>query len=173
MIHTLVSHDAEVLREGTDNFDFSDPPTDPQQLARDLYETMVHHKAFSLSAPQIGLPYRAFALYAVPGIVCFNPRIVDQTSETIALEESCASLPHLFLSIKRPRRIKVRYTQPDGEVITKVIDGMTARCFMHEMDHLEGIDYRSRANKIHLDRAMRKKKELDRLVKNATEKGLL
>lgn len=173
MIHELVEASHPYLTTKISDFDFSDKIQDPQQIARDLYETMLHNKAFSLAAPQIGMHCRAFALYAVPGIVCFNPKIVDESQEEVLLDESCATYPHLFLPIKRARRIKVRYTQPDGEVITRVLDGMTARCFMHELDHLNGYDYRKRANKVHLERAMRKKKELDRLVKNATTKGLL
>jgi peptide deformylase len=173
MILELVGSDDPILSQKTELFDFSKPPTDPQQLARDLYETMLQHKGLGLAAPQVGLPYRAFALYAVPGIVCFNPRIVDETTEQIMLEEGCLSFPHLFLKVKRPRRIKVRYLEPDGNPVTKVLDGMSARCFMHELDHLNGITYTRKANKIHLDRAMRKKKELDRLVKKAESKGIL
>jgi peptide deformylase len=173
MILKLVHHTDDILKNKTNTFDFVQPPTDPIQLAKDLYETMVYNKGIGLAAPQIGLPYRAFALFAVPGIVCFNPRIVDTSKETIVLEEGCLSYPNLFVKVKRPRRIKVRYQEPNGEPQTRVLDGMTARCFMHELDHLEGIVHVNRANKIHLDRAMRKKKSLDRMVKNAEERGLV
>lgn len=169
----LVTSDDPILRQETPAFDFAHPPTDPIELAHTLYQTMVHNKALGLSAPQIGLPYRAFALSAVPGIVCFNPRIIDESNETILLDEGCATYPHLFLKVKRPRRIKVRYTEPNGNIVTKVLDGMTARAFMHEMDHLNGVAFTSKANPIHLERAMRKKKELDRLVKKATERGII
>lgn len=173
MILKLVNLDHPALHAPTQPFDFVNPPVDPIQLAKDLYETMVENKGLGLAAPQVGLPYRAFALYAVPGIVCFNPRIVDESVETIILEEGCLSIPHLFLKVKRPRRIKVRYTEPNQNTVTKVLDGMTARCFLHELDHLNGLMYTKRSNKIHLERAMRKKKELDRLVKKAEAKGIV
>lgn len=169
----LVKSDDPILRQKTEVFDFQNPPTDPIQLAKDLYETMVENKGLGLAAPQVGLPYRVFALYAVPGIVCFNPRIVDETSEKIDLEEGCLTFPNLFFKVKRPRRIKVRYLEPNGTVINKVLDGMTARVFQHELDHLNGIVYTSKAHKIHLERALRKKKELDRMVKRAEAKGLV
>lgn len=172
MIFKLVKSDDPILRVNTEPFDFVEPKTDPIQLAKDLYETMVENKGLGLAAPQVGLPYRAFALYAVPGIVCFNPRIVDESAETIVLEEGCLSYPNLFIKIKRPRRIKVRYQEPNGNPQTRVLDGMTARCFMHELDHLNGVVHTNKANKIHLERALRKKKELDRLVKKAEERGL-
>lgn len=173
MILKLVEQDHPALHTTTETFDFGSPPTDPIQLAKDLYETMVENKGLGLAAPQVGLPYRAFALYAVPGIVCFNPRIVDVSNETILLEEGCLTIPHLFLKVKRPRKIKVRYTEPNQNIVTKILDGMTARCFLHELDHLNGLMYTKRANKIHLERALRKKKELDRLVKKAEAKGIV
>ncbi len=172
MIMNLVKSDAEILHTPASAFDFKSPPTDPAQLARDLFETMLEHKENSLSAPQCGIPYRVLVISANPGLACFNPRIVDVSKEQILLEERCASFPHLFLSVKRPRRIKVRYTQANGETVTQVFDGLTSRLFQHEVDHLEGIVYTAKANKVHLDRALRKKKELDRIVKNAEAKGL-
>jgi peptide deformylase len=168
----LVSSDAEVLHTPAAAFDFANPPTDPSQLARDLFETMLEHKESSLSAPQCGIPYRVLVISANPGLACFNPRIVDVSSEQILLEERCATFPHLFLSVKRPRRIKVRYTQANGETLTQVFDGLTSRLFQHEVDHLNGILYTNKANKVHLERALRKKKELDRMVKNAGAKGI-
>lgn len=173
MILKLVSADHPVLMEKTERFDFANPQVDPIQLAKDLYETMVHNKGLGLAAPQVGIPVRAFAMYAVPGIVCFNPVVVDETSEQIALEEGCLTYPHLFLKIKRPRTIKVRYAEPNGNMVTTKMDGMTARCFLHELDHLNGIVYTRRSNPIHLERAMRKKKELDRTVRRAEQRGLV
>jgi peptide deformylase len=133
---------------------------------------MLEHKEGSLSAPQCGLPHRAFVISANPGLACFNPRIIDTSTEQILLEERCATFPHLFLSVKRPRRIKVRYTQANGETVTQIFDGLTSRLFQHEVDHLDGIVYTARANKVHLERALRKKKELDRMVKRAEARGL-
>lgn len=172
MILELVPHDSEILSTKTEAFNFANPPTDPIQLAKDLYETMLSNKGLGLAAPQVGLPYRVFAMAANPGIVCFNPRIVDRTTEEIVLEEGCLSFPNMFIKVKRPKSIKVRYTEPNGNVVTKTLTGMTARCFMHELDHLDGIVYTRRANKVHLERAKRQKKELDRLVKRAEAFGI-
>jgi peptide deformylase len=173
MILQLVKDTDPILSTPTPHFDFLNPPTDPVQLARDLYESLVHHKGLGLAAPQVGLPYRAFALFAVPGIVCFNPRIVDVSNETIDLEEGCLSYPNLTLKVKRPRRIKVRYAEPSGEVVTKTLDGMTARCFMHETDHLDGIVYTKRAHQVHVARALNKKKQLDRAAKKTRKVSLV
>ena len=100
---------------------------------------MLSHDGIGLAANQIGLPYRVFAIKANPVLVCFNPRIVDYSKETIVLEEGCLTFPGLYLKIKRPRDIKCRFTYPNGETITKTFTGATARIFQHELDHLNGI----------------------------------
>ncbi len=173
MILNLIDRDDPILQTPSQAFDFSDPPTDPIQLAKDLYETMVDKKGLGLAAPQVGINYRVFAMASNPGIVCFNPRLIDMSEEHIILDEGCLTFPNLFVKMKRPRRIKVRYTEPNGNVVTQVFEGMTARCFLHELDHLDGILYTTKANKIHLERAQREQKKLNRLVKRAEAKGLL
>lgn len=173
MILHLVEQDDPSLQTPSKSFDFSNPPTDPIELAKNLYETMLHHKGLGLAAPQVGIGYRVFAMASNPGIVCFNPRLIDTSEEHIVLDEGCLTFPNLFVKMRRPRRIKVRYTEPNGNVVTQVFEGMTARCFLHELDHLDGILYTLKANKIHLDRARREQKKLNRLVKRAEAKGLL
>lgn len=165
MILQNIEADNPLLRQKTEMFNFADPPTDPIELAKTLYETLMASKFIGLAAPQVGLPYRAFALRSHPGIVCFNPRIVDVSSETLLLDEVCMTFPQLAVPVKRPKKIKVRYSEPSGETKTAVFEGMTARYFMHELDHLDGKLYTDDANKFHLDRAKRKQKILQRQVK--------
>lgn len=156
MILNLVSSADPILTTPAQDFDFSSPSVDPVQLAKDLAETMIQHKGLGLAAPQVGLPYRVFALNGSPIHVCFNPRIVDVSSEEIYLEEGCLTFPNLIMKIKRPKMIKVRFTLPNGEVLTEKYTGMTARCFQHEMDHLDGILYHTRATLYHREKALKK-----------------
>lgn len=165
MILKYVTPDSPILKNEMELFNFAAPPVDPIELATNLYETLMSTKYLGLSAPQVGLPYRVFALRTSPGIVCFNPRVVDRSEEEITLDEMNVTFHHLVVPIKRPKRIKVRYFEPNGNVKTETFDGMTSRYFLHQLDHLDGIVYTQRANKIHLERAMRKKKILDREFK--------
>ena len=98
-IHNLVPDSDPILSQELPKFDFDNPATDPIQLAYDLVESMRHHNGLGLSANQIGLPYRAFAMQAVPAIVCFNPKVIDESSEEIMLEEGCLSFPGLGIKI--------------------------------------------------------------------------
>lgn len=159
MIHELVDKYDPILKTELEKFDFQNPPTDPIQLAHDLAETMIAKGGIGISANQIGLPYRAFAMMAEQIIVCFNPILLSVSQEEIYLEEGCLSYPNLFVKIKRPQSVRVRYTEPNGNVVTEKFNGMTARVFQHELDHLNGVVYTKRANKIHFEQAKKNAKK--------------
>lgn len=165
MILKIVDPGNPVLYKQTEEFDFTNPPTDPVQLANDLIETMTVNKGLGLAAPQCGLPYRVFALWSEQPLVIFNPRIVDQTSEVVQLDEGCLTFPNLFVKIKRPKAVKVRYQDALGETHTEKFIGMTARGFLHEMDHLDGILFQKRASVPQLNKAMNQRKILERKLK--------
>lgn len=166
MIYDLVHCEDNVLHTKVEPFDFTNPPIGTVELANNLIETMIHYKGIGLSANQCGLPYRVFVLHSQEPLACFNPRIIDQSSELVSLDEGCLSYPGLFLPIKRPKIIKVRFQDVNGNTQTEKFIGMTARCFQHELDHLNGLDYTRRASPIHLERARRKQKKYVRAVKN-------
>lgn len=156
------------------DFDFTNPPTDPIQLSSDLVHTMMSKNGLGLAANQVGLPWRVFAMRTSPKMtVCFNPRIVDVSNEEVILEEGCLSFPDYFIKIKRPRTIKVRFTYPNGETVTETFTNITARVFQHELDHLDGILFQTRANRFHRDQAMRqyksRVKRISQLTKASTQ----
>lgn len=155
----LVDCNDPILREVLDPFDLANPPTDPIQLVKDLSETMIHNNGLGLSANQCGLPYNVFVIKAEKIIACFNPKIVDYSDDEWFLPEGCLSYPKLFVKIRRPVSIKARYTEPNGNVVTTQFDGITARVYQHELDHLNGIIYTMRANPYHLDKAKRARKK--------------
>lgn len=162
MKYELVDCNHPILKQSIPEFDFTNPPVNPLDLVSDLAETMLEEGGIGLSANQCGLPYRVFVMHAEELIPCFNPRIVDYSAETIYLEEGCLSFPGLFVKVKRPRRIKARYTEPNGNVVTRVFDGMSARVFQHELSHLNGIAHINIASRIHLDQARKRLKLANR-----------
>jgi len=165
MILNIVDSGNPVLYQTMEDFDFKNPPTDPIQLANDLIETMIANKGIGLAANQCGLPYRVFVLHSEKPLAVFNPRIVDQTSEFVQLEEGCLTYPHLFIKIKRPKVIKVRFQDATGETHTEKFIGMTARGFLHEMDHLDGIIFHKRASTPQLNKSLNQRKILERKLK--------
>lgn len=149
-------------RANTDPFgsDIDWPAREQQML--DLMHTKL---GMGLAAPQIGSSYRMFVMtHSMLGdIGVYNPQILETQGETV-IEEGCLTWPMLFLKITRPERIKVRYTKADGETQVEMwMDGMDARCFLHEYDHLQGVvflehvsDYKLRRAKEKRDKTLKK-----------------
>ena len=138
-------------------FDFINPPFDPITFSQDIIKFMYDNNGIGLAANQVGVPYRIFAMRGHPeNFVCFNPRIVNFGEEIISLDEGCLSFKNLIVKIKRPKEIRVRFNLPNGDVITKNFDGLTARTFQHELDHLNGVLFYNRANRFHKERALKK-----------------
>ena len=159
----LVDEKDPILREVMPVWDFANPPMDSIQLAYDLTETMKKHNGIGLSANQIGYKYRVFVMNTYPEIfVCFNPRIVNQSEETIVLEEGCLSYPNLWVKIRRPKIVKVRFTLPNAETRTMTFDGLSARVFLHEHDHCLGKIFYTRAFVADRKQALARRKQLNR-----------
>ena len=153
----LVNHNDPILTRVCESFDFSNPPFNPIEFAQELVKHMYDWNGLGLAANQVGLPYRVFAMRGSPeNFVCFNPRIVDRTTEEVALEEGCLSYPGLLVKIKRPKSIKVRFAMANGDVRTDTFTGMTARIFQHELGHLDGEIFYNKASRYHRDKALEK-----------------
>jgi peptide deformylase len=143
-----------------EEFDFKNPPFDPVQFSQNLVKFMYDNNGLGIAANQVGTPYRIFAMRGAPeNFVCFNPKIVQYSEQTVVLEEGCLTYPGLLVKIKRSEFIRVRFQTPNGETLTKQFIGMSARVFQHEMDHLDGIVFYNRANKFHREQALRKWKQ--------------
>jgi len=152
----LVKYPDTILTTPCEEFDFANPPGDPYELGTLLLQLMNDYKAVGLAANQVGVPYRVFVMRGYPeNYVCFNPKIVYNSTETELLEEACLSFPGVNVKIKRPKNIRVRFQTPSGQVATMAFDGLTARVFQHELDHLDGVLFFNRANKFHRDKALK------------------
>ena len=163
----LVKETDPILFKECNDFDFENPETDPVELAKNLNETMIHHKGLGLSANQVGLPYKVFVVRVEDETPCafFNPRIVDISENKISMQEGCLSFPLLFLKVKRPDSVKVRYEDENGNTMTNTFRGMTARVVLHEYDHLKGQVFTNVAHKFESERALRKRMILRRKLK--------
>jgi peptide deformylase len=158
----IIKGDDEFLTSTIPEFNFINPPESPNDIALELMKTMNENNGIGLAANQIGKLYRVFVMRGNPeNLVCFNPRIVHISEEQIVLEEGCLSYPNLIIKIKRPKNIRVRFQTPSGSIETKVFDGLTARVFQHELDHLNGILFYRRANRIHKEQAFKKMEKLN------------
>jgi peptide deformylase len=128
-----------------------------KELIENMHETM--HGAFGvgLAAPQIGLPIRMFLVDASPFAdddvlddderaflkdfkhTFINPTILEETGDEWAFNEGCLSIPDVREDVFRKPNIKVEYFDEDFKKHTMELDGLAARVFQHEYDHIEGV----------------------------------
>ena len=115
------------------------------EISKILYENMVYHNGVGLSANQIGINERVFIMIKdlenEEVITCFNPRILKQSSKKCIMEEGCLSYPDEFVDVERSESVVVKY-EDENKVNHKVkLEGLAARVFLHEFDHMEGINF--------------------------------
>lgn len=109
------------------------------KLVKDLLETLYHASGLGLSANQVGVVERLFVFDVGEGpVACFNPEIIYESSETEEEEEGCLSLPNVQIPIIRPSVMEIEFTDLKGERKRLKGEGLIARLFRHEIDHLDG-----------------------------------
>lgn len=135
---------------------------DAEQLEKDMCEFMIAAHGIGLAANQIGITKQVFVIgsnniegFPKPFAV-FNPKILKVSEEVVLDKEGCLSYPGLWLSLKRPARIAVEYQNSKGDIIEAEMDGLIARCFQHEYDHLMGICFVDKVSQMKLNLAMKK-----------------
>ena len=121
-------------------------PYQNQQLSEQMLVFMRSENGIGLAAPQIGIAKRVFVM-AIDGTTwtCFNPEILDTDSNLTDYTEGCLSFPGEECKIKRPSAVAVKYQNSHGHWTHEQLDGLVARCFQHELDHLDGITMQDRA----------------------------
>jgi len=116
---------------------------DTRKKALALADLMHIARGIGLAAPQVGWHVRVLAinLSGQPrdGLIFANPEVIRRSKATFAAKEMCLSVPGVDGKVVRPREIRIRCMNMDGEVNEFNLDGLLARCFLHEMDHLDGV----------------------------------
>ena len=120
-----------------------------QTLLDDMLETMRRADGCGLAAPQVGVLRRIVVIEVTPGEVLelINPEIIAQSGEMTG-PEGCLSVPGKHGIVKRPAYVRVSALDRNGGLQTYEGTELLARCFCHEIDHLDGILYTDKAEKI-------------------------
>ena len=107
-------------------------------LIGDMLDTMYEKMGVGLAAPQVGILKQIVVIDVGEGpIVLINPEIIAQSGEQTGLE-GCLSLPGKWGIVTRPNRVRVRAQDRDGDWFGAEAEGLTARAFCHEIEHLDG-----------------------------------
>ena len=145
MIRDLVKSDDKILHRRIKPCGVN---VDRHFISKTLIENMFHHDGVGLSANQIGMDVRAFAMVRDieynDVIVCFNHSNVTRGDECVWCEEGCLSFPDQFINVQRPDKIIVKYEDEEGKDHKITLSGFASRVFQHEFDHLNGIDFTER-----------------------------
>lgn len=109
------------------------------KLLDDMTETLINSGGVGLAAPQIGICRRVVVVMNEEEHIheLVNPEIVSQMGEQTGME-GCLSLPGLYGEVTRPMVVRVRAQDRNGEWFEVEDHGLTARCFCHELEHLDG-----------------------------------
>jgi peptide deformylase len=156
--YDLVPETFPILKQKALPFDFD--KEDAEEISKRLQATLLKTKAFGVAAPQCNIPYRVFCMGAENEyFTLFNPEIISVSDETNVLEEGCLSFVGLVLNIVRPREITIKYQNENREEIILTLSGLSARIAYHEIDHLEGITFDTRAKPLALKQGQKKREK--------------
>lgn len=137
-------------------------------LLDDLKETLTNANGAGLAAPQVGILRRAVVVVTAEEdgeiLELVNPEVIDQSGEQDGLE-GCLSVPGLWGYVKRPMWVKVRAQDRLGQSFECEGEGMVARCFCHELAHLDGHLYTELTDQLYTA------EELEAMKENEAEKS--
>lgn len=143
---------------------------DIHQLIDDMIETMYAAPGIGLAASQVGVPLRIFVVDLSVGrepdglMVMINPSFVERDGMQLE-EEGCLSVPDFNATVVRPSRVVIKGLDRTGAEYQREGQGLLARAFQHEMDHLDGTLFVDRLRGIKRDMILRKIRKLSRAKK--------
>ena len=141
MIYPIVKYGQEVLEKPAQPVSEFDAKL--EKLVADMFETMYAANGVGLAAPQIGIALRLSVIDTTSGqdpkakLVLANPTVIAMEGEQVQ-DEGCLSLPDFRAKTPRPERATVRAQDAHGQEFTMTGEGLLARAFCHEIDHLNG-----------------------------------
>jgi len=163
MIYPVVKYGQDVLEKPAEPV--TDFGTELEKLVTDMFETMYAANGVGLAAPQIGLSKRLCVIDTSVGedpkqkLVLANPVIVS-TEGKQAQEEGCLSLPDFRANTTRPLKATVHALDVHGNEFTMSGEGLLARAFCHEIDHLNGVLFINHLSMLKRDSIKRKVRKL-------------
>ena len=168
MIRPILRYGADVLHAPAEPV--TEITDEIQQLIDDMIQTMYAAPGIGLAATQVGVGLRLFVCDVSAGrstadlMVFINPEFVARDGMQLE-EEGCLSIPGFNATVARPSRAVVKGLSRDGREQVVEGSGLLARCFQHEMDHLEGTLFVDRLRGLQKDLILRKVRKLSRAGK--------
>jgi peptide deformylase len=155
LIYKLIPYDDPLLTKRLEYSEIEDMP----KFAGMMVNACKFFKGIGLSANQVGIDNRIFCItFNDFSETFFDPKIVEYSTEETLFDEGCLSQPGVFINLKRPKTIKIEYTNQEGKRVTTEFSGITARIIQHEYDHMEGTNFLERASPLKRALALKRSK---------------
>jgi peptide deformylase len=138
-----------------------------RKLVADMFETTYASQGIGLAAPQVGISKRLATIDLSMGknpedkLVLINPEIISSDGRTYE-EEGCLSFPDIREKVVRAAKVRVRAQDENGKWFEMDGDDLLARCFQHEIDHVDGMLFIFRMSALKRDLALRKIRKMQR-----------
>jgi peptide deformylase len=162
----LVKFPNIVLKQPAANWDFTvDKSIEGAEIVeRSMIAIMQSKNGIGLAANQVGLLYRVFVIKLTDRepFAMFNPRVISAGAELRNGLEGCLSFPELWLDVKRPQTIEVEYFDKLGDQCILTLTDIDSRCFLHELDHLNGVCFTDLVSPLKLSMAKKKQQKRNR-----------
>lgn len=182
MILPIIAYGDPVLRKVGKEIDKDYPNL--SELIENMKETMHNAKGVGLAAPQIGMAIRLFVIDASPfkdnedledeeraflkdfREIFINPKIIEESGDEWAFGEGCLSIPTINEDVFREETIDIEYLDANFNPQKRTLNGLAARIFQHEYDHIEGVLF---TDKLSTLKKRLLKKKLDNISKGKVE----
>jgi len=161
--HSVLKKKAEPVEKVTDEL---------RVFMQDMLETMYENEGVGLAAPQVGISKRILIIDAEQKqgmdnpqdrkgnpLFIINPEITWASEETREYEEGCLSLPDQYAVVERPKKVKIKYIDYNGNDCEIEADALLATAIQHEIDHLDGILFVDHLSKLKRDMVLKKLKK--------------
>jgi peptide deformylase len=152
------------------------PNPSMKNLVARLKMTMKLYNGIGLSANQCGIFQRVFVIGTEHfQIACINPKVVAKSEELSRENEGCLSFPGMFMKVERPTWVDAEFYDETGAFKQIRLEGLTAKCYLHELDHMNGVKFIEHAGPLAIQMARQRQgkliKQIVRIQKNAKKMG--
>lgn len=158
----LVPHNDPILSRELRDVNIEDPQIDLKETKDQMVDLMVSKRGLGLSAGQVGIDYKLFIIGETKEncMMFVNPEVLSVGEETELDVEGCLSYPDMFVKMPRPNMVEAKWFDEEGKPQQGRFEGYTARCFLHEYDHLFGVVFKDKVSRLKWDRAKTKKSKI-------------
>ena len=166
MLLPIIKYGSSLLRKKAFDIDLGDSFT---EIGSNMMNTLKNAEGIGLAGPQVAVLKNIFIIDTTPiqndeiepiEKIYINPEIINYDSDNAYYNEGCLSIPGINEDVIRPSQIEVRYRDENFDIQEEILEGITARIYQHEYDHLQGMLFIDRLSAIRRKMIAKKIKQI-------------